>query len=71
MFVVRDTLRAAIAAGGSSLRDFLQADGSPGYFQQQYCVYGRDGEPCRKCGAQIKAVRIGQRSAFYCPRCQR
>jgi formamidopyrimidine-DNA glycosylase len=69
--VVRDTLRAAIAAGGSTLRDFVQADGSPGYFQQQYYVYGRDGEPCRKCGARIKAVRIGQRSAFYCPRCQR
>jgi formamidopyrimidine-DNA glycosylase len=69
--VVRDTLRAAIAAGGSTLRDFVQADGSPGYFQRQYFVYGRDGEPCRKCGTQIKAVRIGQRSAFYCPRCQR
>lgn len=69
--VVRETLSRAIAAGGSTLRDFVQADGSPGYFQQQYFVYGREGLPCRVCGTPIKAVRIGQRSAFYCPRCQR
>jgi formamidopyrimidine-DNA glycosylase len=68
---VRATLEDAIAAGGSTLRDFVQSDGSPGYFQQQYFVYGREGEPCRRCGATIKGVRIGQRSAFYCPRCQR
>jgi formamidopyrimidine-DNA glycosylase len=68
---VRTTLRAAIAAGGSTLRDFVQADGSPGYFQQHYFVYGREGEPCRRCGTRIKAVRIGQRSAFFCARCQR
>jgi formamidopyrimidine-DNA glycosylase len=68
---VRETLSDAIAAGGSTLRDFVQADGSPGYFQQQYFVYGRQGEPCQRCGATIKSVRIGQRSAFYCPRCQR
>jgi formamidopyrimidine-DNA glycosylase len=68
---VRTTLRDAIEAGGSSLRDFVHADGSPGHFQQQYFVYGRDGEPCRRCATPIKALRIGQRSAFYCPRCQR
>jgi len=68
---VRVTLRAAIRAGGSSLRDFVHADGSSGYFQQQYLVYGREGEKCKTCGASIKSVRIGQRSAFYCPRCQR
>jgi formamidopyrimidine-DNA glycosylase len=68
---VRETLNAAIAAGGSTLRDFVQADGSPGYFQQQYFVYARRGEACRRCGTAIKGVRIGQRSAFYCPRCQR
>jgi len=65
------TLRAAIRAGGSSLRDFVHADGSSGYFQQHYLVYGREGEKCKTCGASIKSVRIGQRSAFYCPRCQR
>jgi formamidopyrimidine-DNA glycosylase len=68
---VRATLDAAIAAGGSTLRDFVQADGSPGYFQQQTFVYGRLGQPCRRCGTTIKGVRIGQRSAFYCPTCQR
>lgn len=68
---VRETLRAAIAAGGSTLRDFVQADGSPGYFQQQYFAYGREAEPCRRCGTRIKSVRLGQRSSFYCPRCQR
>ena len=68
---VRVTLRAAIRAGGSTLRDFVHADGSSGYFQQQYLVYGREGEKCKTCGATIKSMRIGQRSAFYCPRCQR
>lgn len=68
---IRATLRAAIQAGGSSLRDFVHADGSPGYFQQQYLVYGRDGERCSRCNSTIKTVRIGQRSAFYCPTCQR
>jgi len=68
---VRATLNAAIAAGGSTLRDFVQADGSPGYFQQQYFVYGRQGEACRRCGTPVRGVRIGQRSAFYCPRCQK
>ena len=68
---VCSTVRDAIEAGGSSLRDFVHADGSSGYFQQQYFVYGRTGEPCRRCATPIKALRIGQRSAFYCPRCQR
>jgi formamidopyrimidine-DNA glycosylase len=68
---IRTTLRAAIAAGGSSLRDFVHADGSSGYFQQQYLVYGRAGESCTRCGSTIRSVRLGQRSAFYCPRCQR
>lgn len=68
---VRATLLQAIDAGGSSLRDFVRADGSPGYFQQQYFVYGRAGQACRRCGSTIRATRIGQRSAFHCPRCQR
>ncbi len=68
---IRTTLRAAIQAGGSSLRDFVHADGSPGSFQQQYLVYGRAGEGCARCGNTIRTVRIGQRSAFYCPSCQR
>lgn len=68
---IKATLEDALQAGGSSLRDFFGADGNPGYFQQQYFVYGRTGQPCRKCGAAIKSIRLGQRSTFYCPTCQR
>lgn len=67
---VRATLTDALAAGGSSLRDFVHSDGSSGYFQQQYNVYDRTGEPCRLCGAPIRRIAQGQRSTFYCPRCQ-
>ncbi|QID18887.1 bifunctional DNA-formamidopyrimidine glycosylase/DNA-(apurinic or apyrimidinic site) lyase [Nitrogeniibacter mangrovi] len=68
---IRDTLRDAIAAGGSSLRDFVRTDGQPGYFQQQYFVYGRDGEPCRHCGRPVERMVIGQRASFLCTQCQR
>jgi formamidopyrimidine-DNA glycosylase len=68
---IRATLEAAIAAGGSSLRDFMQSDGSAGYFQQQYFVYGREAEACRVCGRKILSLRQGQRATFFCPRCQR
>ncbi|MFA6312140.1 MAG: bifunctional DNA-formamidopyrimidine glycosylase/DNA-(apurinic or apyrimidinic site) lyase [Sterolibacterium sp.] len=68
---IRATLAAAIDAGGSSLRDFIASDGSSGYFQQQYFVYGRTGEVCRVCGTTIRSLRQGQRATFYCPTCQR
>ena len=68
---IRATLRAAIEKGGSTLRDFVHSDGSSGYFQQEYFVYGRTGEPCRKCGALIKQIKQGQRSSFYCETCQK
>ncbi len=68
---IKKVLLQAIEAGGSSLRDFVNSDGKPGYFQQQYWVYGRTGRPCRKCGAIIKQIKQGQRSSFYCPSCQR
>ena len=68
---VRATLEAALAAGGSSLRDFIHSDGASGRFQHQHFVYGREGEPCRTCGAKIRCLRLGQRSTFYCPHCQR
>jgi formamidopyrimidine-DNA glycosylase len=68
---VRDTLRRAIAAGGSSLRDFVDGHGEPGYFQQTYYVYGRTGEPCHHCGAAIRLDRLAGRATFFCPRCQR
>ena len=68
---VRETLQRAIAAGGSSLRDFVGGDGRKGYFQQEYFVYGREGEPCRICATPVRRVVCGQRSTFFCPRCQR
>jgi formamidopyrimidine-DNA glycosylase len=68
---IKQVLRAAIKKGGSSLRDYVNSDGRQGYFQQHYFVYGRTGEPCRRCGTPIKQLRQGQRSTFYCPHCQR
>jgi len=68
---IRSVLQMAIQQGGTTLRDFLNQDGSPGYFQQQLYVYGREGEACRICGATIKKITLGQRSTFYCPKCQR
>ena len=68
---IKATLAAAIDAGGSSLRDFIHSDGSSGYFQQQYFVYGRGGEPCRVCGRPIRELRQGQRATFFCAGCQR
>ena len=68
---IKSTLKQALAAGGSSLRDFVHSDGSSGYFQQQYYVYGRTGLPCRNCGTIIRSLRQGQRSTFYCPACQK
>jgi formamidopyrimidine-DNA glycosylase len=67
---IRRVLTAAIAQGGTSLRDFVQEDGSPGYFAQALRVYGREGEPCPVCGRPVRQRRIGQRSSFYCPHCQ-
>jgi formamidopyrimidine-DNA glycosylase len=70
---IQAVLSDAIKAGGSSLRDYAQADGSLGYFQHQFQVYGRAGEPCATpgCGATIRRVVQSNRSSFHCPRCQR
>jgi len=68
---VRDTLNEAIAKGGSTLRDYVDSSGEPGYFQLDYNVYGREREPCRVCGAPIRSLRLGGRATSYCPRCQR
>lgn len=67
---VKRILTHAIARGGTTLRDFINPDGAPGYFEQELFVYGRRGDPCRVCGTPIRAVVLGQRSTFYCPRCQ-
>ncbi len=68
---VKAILGHAIERGGTTLRDFLKPDGEPGYFEQELLVYGRAGEPCRVCATPVKSVRLGQRSSFYCPKCQR
>jgi len=70
---VRDVLAAAIEAGGSSLRDYVQASGELGYFQHSFQVYGREGDPCpkRTCDGVVKRIVQSGRSSFYCSRCQR
>jgi len=68
---VKDTLLDALAAGGSSLRDFVHSDGASGYFQQRYYVYDRAALPCLVCGTHIRVARLGQRSSFYCTTCQK
>ncbi len=68
---IRRVLAAAIEQGGSSLRDFIGADGQSGYFQQNYFVYDRESESCRHCDALVRRIVQGQRSTFYCARCQR
>jgi formamidopyrimidine-DNA glycosylase len=68
---IRAVLAASITQGGTTLRDFVQEDGNPGYFAQSLRVYGRTGQPCPGCGEAVRQRRIGQRSSFYCPRCQR
>ncbi len=68
---IREVLAEAIEAGGTTLRDFSGADGRPGYFEQRLAVYGREGEPCPRCGGTIRRAELGQRSTFWCPRCQR
>jgi len=68
---IRETLTRALAAGGSTLRDYVRSDGQAGLFQNEFLVYDRAGEPCPRCGTSIKGVRQGQRSTFYCPNCQK
>lgn len=68
---IQTVLTRAVEMGGSTLRDFANADGMAGHFQTQTNVYGRDGAPCHVCGTPIKMVRLGQRSSFFCPVCQR
>ena len=67
---IKQVLAKAIRRGGTTLKDFTQSDGNPGYFAQSLNVYGRTGEPCLTCETPIKSVVIGQRNTFYCPTCQ-
>ncbi|GAA5645553.1 MULTISPECIES: bifunctional DNA-formamidopyrimidine glycosylase/DNA-(apurinic or apyrimidinic site) lyase [Vibrio] len=68
--LIRQTLETAITQGGTTLKDFAQADGKPGYFAQELQVYGKKGQPCLRCTTPIEELKIGQRNSFFCPRCQ-
>jgi len=68
---IRRVLNQAIRVGGTTLRDYVNPDGNPGYFRQRLYVYERAGEPCRNCGTLIRTFTQGQRSTYYCPTCQR
>jgi formamidopyrimidine-DNA glycosylase len=67
---IRQVLEHSITQGGTTLRDFVREDGTPGYFKQQLRVYGREGEACNQCQSRIRRIVQGQRSTFFCPRCQ-
>ena len=68
---VRTVLAMAIRVGGTTLRDYVGADGVPGYFKQKLFVYERAQQPCRKCGTPVRQLTQGQRSTYFCPTCQK
>ncbi|GAB1654045.1 bifunctional DNA-formamidopyrimidine glycosylase/DNA-(apurinic or apyrimidinic site) lyase [Mannheimia haemolytica] len=68
---IKEVLTKAIIQGGTTLKDFIQPDGKPGYFAQVLQVYGRKGETCNDCGKPIETKVIGQRNTYFCPKCQR
>lgn len=67
---IKIILKKSIKKGGTTLKDFLDASGKPGYFSQELLVYGRNGQPCRTCNTPIQSLMLGQRNTFFCPRCQ-
>ncbi len=69
--IIQEILSASIEKGGTTIRDFEGADGKMGYFVQNLKVYGRKGEPCLKCGCKIEHIVQGQRSTYFCPKCQK
>jgi formamidopyrimidine-DNA glycosylase len=68
---IKATLAMAVKVGGTTLRDYVGADGSPGYFRQKLYVYERAGKPCRVCGLPVKHFTQGQRSTYWCSNCQK
>jgi formamidopyrimidine-DNA glycosylase len=68
---IKAVLAAAIEQGGTTLRDFVNGNGEPGYFQQTLAVYGRGGKGCTVCAGVLKDIKLGQRSSVFCPNCQR
>jgi formamidopyrimidine-DNA glycosylase len=69
--IIKDTLSEAITQGGTTLKDFAQSDGKPGYFAQKLLVYGRKGQPCVTCKSELQEIRLGQRSTVFCKQCQK
>ena len=69
--MIREVLLASIEMGGTTLRDFLNESGEPGYFSQTLRVYDRENDPCLVCGTLVKRIVLGQRSTFYCVNCQK
>ncbi len=67
---IKHVLNKAITAGGTTLKDFRQSDGSAGYFAQELHVYGKNGQPCDHCGGTIEVIKLAQRASYYCPLCQ-
>ena len=67
---IQDVLRDAIHAGGSTLRDYRRSSGEAGYFQHAFAIYGKEGEPCSRCGTSMRRIVQAGRSTFYCPKCQ-
>ena len=67
---IKEVLRKAIRAGGTTLRDFTGSDGTPGYFAQELSVYDRAGQPCPRCSAPVRKKVLGQRASYYCVACQ-
>ena len=69
--IIKQVLAKAIEQGGTTLKDFTQADGNPGYFAQHLRVYGRKGQACEVCDSEIQSVTLGQRNTFFCEQCQK
>ena len=67
---IKHVLEQAIRSGGTTLQDFTNSEGKPGYFQQQLAVYGRNGEKCQQCGGIIKLIQQQNRASYYCSHCQ-
>lgn len=71
VIAIKETLEQAIIQGGTTLRDFVNSEGKPGYFQQTLQVYGREGQNCYQCGTIIRSIKLAQRSTYYCSQCQK
>jgi|SRR5690554_119743 len=71
VLAIQETLEQAIIQGGTTLRDFVNSEGKPGYFQQTLQVYGREGHNCYQCGTIIRSIKLAQRSTYYCSQCQK